>query len=56
MLFLKLFPTPLTPEEERYYLKRYKEGDKEAKQILIERNMRLVAHLVKKYQDRKSVV
>ncbi len=46
---MKLFPTPLTPEEERYYLKRYKEGDKEAKQILIERNMRLVAHLVKKY-------
>lgn len=40
---------PLTPEEERYYLERYREGDREAKQILIERNMRLVAHLVKKY-------
>lgn len=46
---MKLFPIPLTPEEERYYLERYREGDQEAKQILIERNMRLVAHLVKKY-------
>ena len=44
-----VFPMPLTPEEERYYLERYREGDQEAKQILIERNMRLVAHLVKKY-------
>ena len=44
-----VFPMPLTPEEERYYLERYREGDREAKQILIERNMRLVAHLVKKY-------
>lgn len=49
MLFLKLFPNPLTPEEERFYLERYREGDREARQILIERNMRLVAHLVKKY-------
>lgn len=46
---MKLFPNPLTPEEERYYLERYREGDQEAKRILIERNMRLVAHLVKKY-------
>lgn len=46
---MKLFPNPLTPEEERCYLERYREGDQEAKQILIERNMRLVAHLVKKY-------
>lgn len=46
---MKLFPNPLTPEEERFYLERYREGDKEARQILIERNMRLVAHLVKKY-------
>lgn len=44
-----VFPMPLTPEEERYYLERYREGDGEARQILIERNMRLVAHLVKKY-------
>lgn len=46
---MKLFPNPLTPEEERCYLERYREGDQEAKKILIERNMRLVAHLVKKY-------
>lgn len=46
---MKLFPNPLTPEEERCYLERYREGDQEAKQILIEHNMRLVAHLVKKY-------
>lgn len=46
---LQLFPNPLTPEEERCYLERYREGDQEAKKILIERNMRLVAHLVKKY-------
>ena len=46
---MKLFPNPLTPEEERFYLERYREGDGEARQILIERNMRLVAHLVKKY-------
>lgn len=43
------FAKPLTPEEERMYLERYKNGDKEAKNILIERNLRLVAHVVKKY-------
>lgn len=48
---LKTFPNPLTPEEERYYLERLRSGDQEAKQILIERNMRLVAHLVKKYNS-----
>lgn len=48
---MKLFPIPLTPEEERYYLEQYREGDLEAKKILIERNMRLVAHLVKKYHS-----
>lgn len=48
---MKTFPSPLTPEEERYYLERLKSGDQEAKQILIERNMRLVAHLVKKYNS-----
>lgn len=49
MLFLKTFLNPLTPEEERYYLERFRDGNQEAKRILIERNMRLVAHLVKKY-------
>lgn len=43
------FPKPLTEEEEHYYLQKLKEGDIEAKGILIERNLRLVAHIVKKY-------
>ena len=43
------FPKPLDEKEEEYYLKRFKEGDLEAKNILIERNLRLVAHIVKKY-------
>lgn len=47
---LKTFPQPLTAREEREYLKRYKEGDREAKNVLINRNMRLVAHVIKKYQ------
>ena len=36
--------------EEQYYLQQYQRGDMEAKTILIERNLRLVAHVVKKYQ------
>lgn len=47
---LKSFPKPLTAAEERRYLQKYTEGDLEAKHILIERNLRLVAHVVKKYQ------
>ena len=43
------FPKPLTEEEERYYVKRAAEGDLEARNILIERNLRLVAHIMKKY-------
>ncbi len=43
------FPKPLTVEEEKKYLEQYKEGSIEAKNILIERNLRLVAHIVKKY-------
>lgn len=43
------FPKPLNEKEEKYYLKRLKEGDSIAKGILIERNLRLVAHIVKKY-------
>ncbi len=38
-------------EEEKLYLKRYKEGDQEARRVLIERNLRLVAHVAKKYQS-----
>lgn len=46
---MKSFPKPLTAEEETFFLQKYKEGDEEAKRILIERNLRLVAHIVKKY-------
>jgi len=48
---LKTFPPPLSAEEERVYLQKYIEGDLEAKHILIERNLRLVAHVIKKYQQ-----
>ena len=47
---MKTFLKPLTSEEESYYLQEYKQGNLEAKNILIERNLRLVAHIVKKYQ------
>ena len=47
---MKTFLKPLTPEEEKYYLQEYKQGSLEAKDILIQRNLRLVAHIVKKYQ------
>ncbi len=43
------FPKPLTKEEERHYLELASKGDLEARNILIERNLRLVAHIVKKY-------
>ena len=44
-----LFPEPLNSEEEKIYLQRLKTGDEEARNILIERNLRLVAHVSKKY-------
>jgi len=47
---LKTFQKPLTAAEERLCLRRCQEGDPEAKRILIERNLRLVAHVAKKYQ------
>lgn len=43
------FPKPLTEEEERLYLTRSAQGDIEARNILVERNLRLVAHIMKKY-------
>ena len=43
------FPKPLTEEEERRYLALAQQGDLEARNILIERNLRLVAHIMKKY-------
>ena len=48
---MKAFPNPLTPAEEKKYIQRYTEGDLEAKHILIERNLRLVAHVVRKYHN-----
>ena len=43
------FPKPLTREEEDHYLKLSAQGDMEARNILIERNLRLVSHIMKKY-------
>ncbi len=46
-----LFPEPLTQEEEKIYLQKLADGDEDAKNILIERNLRLVAHVCKKYSN-----
>ncbi|MBQ2271988.1 MAG: RNA polymerase sporulation sigma factor SigK [Clostridia bacterium] len=43
------YPQPLTAEQEEDYLRKMKNGDPQAREVLIERNMRLVAHIVKKY-------
>ena len=52
LTILKSFEKPLTPEEEVHYLSLFKnENDEEAKEVLIERNMRLVAHIAKKYNN-----
>ena len=52
---MKTFENPLTPQEEAHYIKALREGDhvqaKEAKDVLIEHNLRLVAHVAKKYQN-----
>lgn len=48
---MKTFLSPLNVTEEKEYLRRQKEGDPEAKKVLVERNMRLVAHISKKYQN-----
>lgn len=48
---MKTFPKPLSAREEKEYLERCNEGDQLARDVLIERNMRLVAHVVKKYQS-----
>lgn len=45
------FPEPLTPEEEKIQIQLAREGDEGAKKTLIERNLRLVAHIVKKYNN-----
>ena len=43
------FPRPLTAKEEQHYLALAAQGDREARNILVERNLRLVAHIMKKY-------
>lgn len=48
------FPRPLTAQEEAYYLQLSAQGDLEARNILIERNLRLVAHIMKKYYAQTS--
>lgn len=48
---MKTFKKPLSPELEREYLVRYQKGDMEARNLLIEHNLRLVAHVSKKYQS-----
>ncbi|MGI6373156.1 MAG: RNA polymerase sporulation sigma factor SigK [Caldicoprobacterales bacterium] len=45
------FPQPLTPEEEAYHIRLCTQGSEESKNILIEHNLRLVAHIVKKYAN-----
>ena len=48
------FPKPLTAQEERMCLDRWAQGDQEARNILIERNLRLVAHIIKKYYTQSA--
>ena len=48
------YPKPLSEEEERFYLKKSQAGDLQARNILIERNLRLVAHIMKKYYAQTS--
>lgn len=48
---VKTLPPPLSQEEEQYYLARYEKNPEEVRTILIERNLRLVTHIVKKYQN-----
>jgi RNA polymerase sporulation-specific sigma factor len=48
---VKTFPKPLSPGEEKACLERLADGDEEARAVLIERNLRLVAHVAKKYQN-----
>ncbi|UOE95601.1 RNA polymerase sporulation sigma factor SigK [Alkalihalobacillus sp. LMS39] len=48
------FPQPLKKEEEQKYLKLMEEGDPEARNLLIEHNLRLVAHIVKKFENTRE--
>ena len=49
-----VFPDPLSKEDEEKYIEQFRLGNKEARNILIEHNLRLVAHIVKKYEHRKD--
>ena len=49
------FPQPLKPKEEREYLERWAQGDMEARNVLIERNLRLVAHIAKKMCSKMQI-
>ena len=51
---INVFPEPLSSEEEKIYLEKLKNGDKEARAKLIEHNLRLVAHIVKKYDTKEN--
>lgn len=53
---MKSFPIPLSTKEEQLYVRLCKDGDKEARGILIERNLRLVAHIVKKYNTNEREI
>jgi RNA polymerase sporulation-specific sigma factor len=50
---MQTFQQPLTPEEEAYYLRLSRQGNTDARNLLVERNLRLVAHIVKKYHTRE---
>lgn len=45
------FPKPLSAKDEQFYIERYKNGDMAARDVLIEHNLRLVAHIAKKYSN-----
>ena len=51
----KSFQLPLTQKEEQFYLEKKEKGDKQARDILIEKNLRLVAHIAKKYESNKEL-
>ena len=50
------FPKPLTEKEEKFYIKQYEQCDLQARHILIERNLRLVAHVAKKYATQPQML